>query len=272
MRTWVLPIWLALAGCERRTAAVDNAVQPAADDAAAIRKLFDAAEACADRYHCPPLEELQQRAARPRELRVLEVAFDLMTDPKVATHERMFKMASATARAWCAARSTDGHKISIDDERELRKQVMRLLARPDNVVPAHGFVEYLSDARQIFEAEALNPARSDDEVASAIRGLRTREPDLTTVTKWLSASDERTAVVGAALLDMIDHDNLAQRDELAMLLDFARRPDSVPAAARLVVQHAADHDDAAFKPVLQAFAHHGDASVRELAAGARPSP
>src|SRR4051812_41711870 len=103
MRRCLLAIGLALApGCERRTSE-EPPVQASADDPAALRQLFEAAEACGDRYNCPPLQQLQDLAARPRELRVLEVAFDLMTDPKIATHERLFKMASATARAWCAA-------------------------------------------------------------------------------------------------------------------------------------------------------------------------
>jgi hypothetical protein len=257
-----LALLLALAaGCERPGG---RAVP--ADDAAALRKLFEDAEACGDRYHCPPLDELRDRAARPRELRVLEAAFDLMADPKLAPHERLYRMASTTARAWCAARSTEGHTMSIDDEIALKKQTARLLALPDRVMSAHGFIEYLSDARQMFEAEAINPARTDEEMASAIRGLRTREPDLVTVTKWLAATDERTGVAGALLLDMIDHDHVVVADELAMLLEFARRPDSPAAVARLVVQHAIDHDDPAFAPVVQAFAAHGDAQVRELAA------
>lgn len=273
LRTCLFSMMLASAtsGCERRAAAVEGSVTPA-EDTAAIRKLFDAAVACNDRYHCPPLNELQERAARPRELRVLEVAFDIMTDPQVALHARLYTMAWDVARAWCAERSTHGHKMSIDDERELRKHALRLVARPEHAISAHGFLGYLSDARQVLEAEAINPARNDDEVASALRSLRDREPDLTTVTRWLSATAERTAVAGALLLDMINHDKLAPQDEIATLLDFARRPDSVPAAARLVAHHAVNHDDPAFAPVVAAFAKHGDASVREAAASKQVAP
>lgn len=255
-----LAILLALAaGCERRAEG-----PMAADNPAALRKLFEDAEACGNRYECPPLQELEDLAARPREVRVLEAAFDLMVDPKLASHERLFKMASTTARAWCAARTAHGQKLSIDDEVALKKQVTRLLAAPDKVIVGHSFVEYLADARQIFEAEAIDPARDADAVASAIRGLRTREPDLKTVTRWLAATDERVAVTGASLLDMIDHDHVVQADEVAMLLEFARRPDSPAAAARQVAQHAIDHDDPAFAPVVQAFTAHNDAQVRQL--------
>src|SRR5687767_6311140 len=125
-------LWLVLAaliaptGCERRRVPKEGAVQ-AVDDKAAIRALFEEAEACGDRYQCPPLAKLQERAERLGETRVLEVAFDIMADPKVETFERLFKMASATARAWAAARTAEGKKLSIDDEIVLRAQVMRLL-------------------------------------------------------------------------------------------------------------------------------------------------
>lgn len=240
------------------------------DDTAAIKKLFDDAEACGDRYHCPPLDELTERAARPHELRLLDLAFDLMVDPKVGVGGRKYKAASTTGRAWCAARSTEGHTLSAEEERALRRNVLRLLARKDAVVSAHSFVEYLADARQIFEAEAINPKRSDVEVASALRGLRTREPDLKTITKWLAGKD--TAVAGALLLDGVDHDHLPVADEVTMLLEFARRTDSPPDAARLIAQHAIDHEDAAFAPVVKALAGHPDASVREAAAAKPSSP
>ena len=278
---------LVLVGCERRTmtaearerpskAAEGSAVTPA-DDTAAIRKLFDEAEACGDRYHCPPLDKLAERAARPGETRVLQVAFDLMADPKVGTFERMFQMASATARAWAAARTTGGHKLSIDDERELRAGVMRLLARADNAVPAHAFVGYLSDARAILEREAIDPRRGNDEVHSAIRSLRDVEPDLTTVKAWLAAKDERPMVAGALLLDAFDHARIRADDEIAMILAFARRTETDAEAARIVAKHAADHADPAFAPVLHAFEHHADAAVRQVAAQAlhpakQPSP
>lgn len=236
----------------------------AADDAA-ILKLFDEAEACGNRYDCPPLAALQTRAERPGELAVLRVAFDLMADPKLETHERRFKMASATARAWAAARTTEGKTLSADDEAALRAQVMRLLARPDNAVPAHGFVEYLPDARAIFEREALDPRRGNEEVHSAIRGLRDREPDLTTVKVWLGATEERPQVAGALLLDAFDHGKLQPGDEVAMLLGFAGRKDTAPEAARLVARHAVDHADPAFAPVVKAFGQHPDPAVRKAA-------
>jgi len=269
---------LALLGCERRTMTAEAPERPSkaaegapvtpADDTAAIRKLFDEAEACGDRYHCPPLDKLAERAERPGETRVLQVAFDLMADPKTGTFERMFQMASATARAWAAARTTQGHKLSIDDERELRAGVMRLLARADNAVPAHAFVGYLSDARQILEREALDPRRGNDEVHSAIRSLRDLEPDLATVKAWLGSKDERPMVAGALLLDAFDHARIRSADEVAIVLEFARRADSDPEAARTVAKHAADHEDPAFAPVLRAFEHYGDASVRAIASHA----
>jgi hypothetical protein len=264
LRSILLAACAVLAGCERRVAAGEGSVQTA-DDSAAIRKLFDDAEACGDRSHCPPLAKLQERAERPGELRVLQVAFDIMSDPKVNTFERLFKMASATARAWAAARTTGGKKLSIDDEVALRAQVMRLLARTDNAIPAHGFIEYLSDARELFQREALDPRRGNDEVHSAIRGLRDRERDLSTVKAWLGAKDERHMIAGALLLDAFDHDRIRPADEIAALVEFARRADTAPEAARIAAKHAADHDDAAFAPVLRAFEHHPDASVRAIA-------
>jgi hypothetical protein len=238
----------------------------AVDDDAAIRKLFDDAEACPDRYHCPPLAALQDSAERAGETRVLQVAFDIMVDPAVQTAERRFKMASATARAWAAARTTQGRRLSPDDERVLRGHVMRLLDRADNAVPGHGFVEYLGDAREIFVREALDPRRGNEEVHSAIRGLRDREPDLTTVAAWLGAAAERPMIAGALLLDAFDHDRLRTADEVELLVGFARRTDTAAEAARIVARHAVDHGEPAFAPVLQALEHHPDASVRELAA------
>jgi hypothetical protein len=267
-RSILLAACAVMAACERRAAPAEAPVQ-AADDNAKIRKLFDDAEACGDRYECPPLAELQDRAERPGELRVLEVAFDIMCDPKVDTFERLFKMASATARAWAAARAAGGKRLSIDDERALRAHVMRLLGRDDTAIPAHGFIEYLSDARELFEREALDPRRGNDEVHSAIRGLRDREPDLSTIKAWLGGKDERAMVAGALLLDAVNHDGVRREDEIAILTEFARRRDSAPEAARIAVRHAADHDDPAFAPVLRGFEQHADPSVRELAA--RPS-
>jgi hypothetical protein len=261
----------ALAGCQRareRPSEPTEAKVGAVNDDAAILTLFDEAEACADRYNCPPLAKLQERAERLGETAVLRVAFDIMVDPKVDTFERRFKMASATARAWAVARASQGRRMSPTDEGELRKQVMRLLGRADNAVPAHGFVEYLADAREIFQREALDPRRGNDEVHSAIRGLRDREPDLTTVKAWLGATEERPMVAGALLLDAFDHAKLRADDEVAALLPFARRKDTAPEAARIVAKHAAEHGDAAFAPVLRAFELHGDASVRELASKA----
>jgi hypothetical protein len=263
----VLAAVLALAGCGPRSAAMGGQVE-ADDDKAAILKLMDEAEACGNRYRCPPLQKLQDRAEQPGEIQVLQVAFDIMADPKVNTFERQFKMASATARAWAAARTTEGHKLSVDDERVLRANVMRLLARVDNVVPGHGFVEYLSDAREIFEREALDPRRGNDEVHSAIRGLRDREPDLTTVKAWLESKDERPMIAGALLLDAFNHDLIQTTDEVGVLIDFAHRGDTVEEAARMVATHAAEHDDVAFAPVLRSFERHSAPSVRELASKA----
>jgi hypothetical protein len=265
-----------VSGCERRARTSEPPERPAppaptaegrpvTDDTAAIKKLFEQAEACGDRFHCPPLQQLQDRAARPGELRVLEVAFDIMADPRTGTFERMFQMASAVARAWAAERTTQGHKLSIDDERSLRAGVMRLLARPDNAVPAHAFVGYLSDARAILEREALDPRRGNDEVHSAIRSLRDLEPDLSTVKTWLAGHDERSMVAGALLLDAFDHGKLKGDGEAQMVIGFARRTDSDAEAARIVAKHAADHEDAAFAPALQAFAKHADAKVRDIA-------
>lgn len=228
--------------------------------------LFDQAEACADRYVCPPLDQLRTRAEQPGELRVLQVAFNIMTDPKVDTFERRFKMASAVARAWAAARTTEGHRLEAGDQRELRAQVMRLLSRTDNAVPAHGFVEYLDDAREIFQREALDPGRCNDEVNSAIRGLRDRENDLATVKAWLSSTQERPMMAGALLLDALDHAEINVIDEVAVLLAFARRPDTAPDAARLVLAHAAAHDDPAFAPVIRELVRHADPAVRAQAA------
>jgi hypothetical protein len=262
---WILVATLLAPGCERSSARVEGSMQ-ATEDTAAIRALFDEAEACGDRYNCPPLGKLTERAERPGETRVLEVAFDIMVDPKVQTFARRFKMASTAALAWAAARTTGGHKLSIDDERVLRAQVMRLLARTDTAVPGQSFVGYLSDAREILQREVLDPARGNDEVHSAIRSLRELEHDLTTVRTWLGAKDERPMVAGGLLLDALDHASIRAADEVAMLLEFARRTDTAPEAARIVAGHAAAHDDPAFAPVLRAFAEHPDASVRALAA------
>lgn len=267
-------LWLVAAltsGCERRVEPQEPPVQ-AADDTLALRRLFAQAEACADRYQCPPLAELQTRAERPGELRVLQLAFDLMADPKTGTFERLFKIASATARAWAAARTTEGRRLSSADEQELRKQVLRLLERPDNAVPAHGFVEYLSDAREIFQREALDPRRGNEEVHSAIRGLRERERDLGTVAAWLAAAQERPMIAGALLLDVLDHSGLEPAAEAALLLEFARRTDAAPEAARLVASHAAAHEEPVFATVVAAFAHHRDPAVREAAAAGAPRP
>lgn len=262
-------LWIAAASalaCQRAPAPpIEDKPMAAANDKPALVRLFDDAEACADRYQCAPLEALQQRAERPRETAVLEVAFDIMANPATATFERRFKLASTTARAWAAARTSGGQRMSIDDEQALRAQVNRLLARSDTALPAHGFVEYLSDARDIFEREALDPRRGNDEVHSAIRGLRDREPDLSTLRSWLASSDERPLIAGALLLDTFDHARLPTTDELPLLLAFARRSDTTPSAASLVAQHSADHADPAFAPVLQAFAQHPDASVRAVA-------
>lgn len=267
----LLAALLALPGCERRTVTSEAPVHSAdnaPDDRAELRKWFDEAEACPDRYDCPPLAKLQERAERPGELRVLEVAFDIMADPKVQTFERRFAIASQAARAWAAARTTEGRTLSSDDERALRASVVRLLARTDNVVPAHSFVQYLSDAREILEREVLDLRRGNDEVHSAIRSLRDREPDLTTVRTWLAATEERPLIGGALLLDALDHDRIRRDDEVAMLVEFARRGDTAPEAARIIAQHAADHADPAFTPVLRELEHHPDASVRDLASQA----
>lgn len=243
----------------------------AVENKAVLRKLFEQAEACSDRYRCPPLVELQARAERHGETRVLQVAFDIMADPEVDTFERLFKVASVTARAWVAARMMQGRWLSIDDEMELRANVMRLLARTDNTVPAHGFVEYLADAREIFEREALDMRRGNDEVHSAIRGLRDRERDLATVEAWLGSKYERPMIAGALLLDAFDHARIRPHDEVALLLDFARRDDTAAEAARIVARHATEHDDAAFAPVLREFVRHPDPSVREIATSSQTS-
>jgi len=252
-----------LLACSRPTTR-EVPVEPA-DDRAAIVALFDAAEACGDRYRCPPADALAERAQRPGDLSVLDAAFAIMTDPKIGTTERRFKIASSTARAWAAARTTQGAALSGADEQALRAHVLRLLDRGDTAVPAHGFVEYLSDARALFEREALDPRRGNDEVHSAIRGLRDRERDLTTVAAWLAGRDERSMVAGALLLDAFDHARVRPDEEVAMLLAFARRTDTDPEAAGIIARHAVDHGEPAFAPVLEALARHPDASVRELA-------
>jgi hypothetical protein len=269
LRWMLLAGWFATLGCKHSTP-LEPVVADASDDKAAIAKLFDDAETCGDRYQCPALSTLQQRAERPGEFAVMQVAFDIMSDPKVQTFERLFKMASTVARAWAAARTTMGHKLSPDEERELHTQVTRLLARTDTSIPAHGFVEYLSDAREIFEREALDPRRGNDEVHSAIRGLSNREPDLSTVKTWLSSTQERPMIAGALLLDAMDHATIHPTEEVAMLLDFARRTDTTAESAQLIARHAVDHDDPAFLPVLRALSKHPDATVRALAATHSP--
>lgn len=265
----MLVVALGTSACDRHPSKGPPAMQP--NDDAAIVALFDAAEACADRYHCPPLDELADRAERPGETRVLEVAFDIMCDPAVRTFDRRFKMASATARNWAAARTTNGARLGAADLAVLRTQVKRLLARTDNVVPAHSFVTYLPEAREVFQHEALDPARGNDEVHSAIRGLVDREHDLSTVRAWLSSTETRPMIAGALLLDALNHDGIAAADEAALLVAFARRRDTDVEAARMVAAHAVAHDDPAFAPVIRAFAEHPAAVVREAAAAA-PTP
>lgn len=224
-----------------------------------LAALFDAAEACGNRYHCPALDELADRAERPGETEVLVASFDIMCDPQVRTFERRFTMASATARNWAAARTTKGATLGPDDERLLRAQVMRLLGRTDNVVPAHSFIDYLSDARELFQREALDPRRSNDELHSAIRGLVDREHDLSTVRAWLSSKEQRPMIAGALLLDALNHDGIPVADEVALLQAFADRTDSDPETLRLVAAHAAAHDDPAFAPVAAKLATRADA-------------
>src|SRR5438105_2529236 len=91
---------LAAGGCPRAPAADrrppdktdkrEKTVPAAAThDEAGIRKLFDDAAACGDRYRCPPLDELARRAEDLDDRLVLKVAFDLMNDPAVQSHSRL---------------------------------------------------------------------------------------------------------------------------------------------------------------------------------------
>ncbi|HET9624429.1 MAG TPA: hypothetical protein VFP84_23820 [Kofleriaceae bacterium] len=256
-------------GCDRSLPAPPAREERGVDspaDRAALRKLFDDAAACGDRYHCPPLDALRARAEKPGELSVLRMAFDLMVDPKLETSDRLFRMAFAVAEAWTAARQANAKPLSTADERELRAQVMRLLARGDNSVPGQSLAAHLSDARQILEREALDPRRGNDEFHASIRILRDLERDLSTVQTWLAAKEPRPQLAAALLLDAMDHATIAAGDEAALLLAYARRADSDPEAARLVAQHAVQHADPTFAPVLAAFAHHADPAVRAAAA------
>jgi hypothetical protein len=194
------------------------------------------------------------------------MAFDLMVDPKVDTGDRLFRMAFAVAETWATARSTQGHSLSTADERELRAQVMRLLARNDNSVPGQSLAAYLSDARQIIEREVLDPKRGNEEFHAAIRILRDLEHDLSTVKTWLAAPDARPQLAAALLLEAMDHARLLAVDEAPLLLAYAQRSDSDPESARLVAKHAAHHTDPAFAPVIAAFAQHADPSVRTAVA------
>src|SRR5512141_3172355 len=77
-------------------------------ESAAIRRLFEAAAACGDRYHCPPQDELLARAERPDGTPIAAVAFDLMADPDVRSFDRLGSAAYEAALSWAGARVKAG--------------------------------------------------------------------------------------------------------------------------------------------------------------------
>jgi hypothetical protein len=242
------------------------------NDRAAIRQLFDSAAACGDRYKCPPADELDRLARIPGQTTVLEVAFDLMADPKVRSFDRLGTAAYETARAWAHAK-VQARTFDEKSQETFMDGINRILAVDSStfVIPAYSLLDgpigyAIPSTRSLLVAEATKAGRTTEEVRHATEGLRHYTTDLAQVRAWLTSKDAREMTAGAALLDAVDHTMIKQdTDELPLLMEVAKRADLPEDVALALVDHVASHEDNAFLPVLGLLERHSAAEVRAKA-------
>jgi hypothetical protein len=241
-------------------------------EVAEVRRLFEAAAACGNRYDCPPADALDARAKRPGGDVVATVALELMTDPQVRSFDRLGTIAYETARSWANSRVQAGtfdapsqqmllagvHKILDTDSSTYRIPIYALLSG--------SIGEALPGTRELLVREAVNPKRNGDEVDHIASVLRGYERDLSQVQRWLESGEPREMWAGVALLDHVDHSLIdQQRVELPLLLRVAQRANLPADVALGLVEHVKSHGDVEFLPVLDALGAHGDGEVRTAA-------
>ena len=74
-------------------------------DEAAIRKLFDEAAACGNRYKCPPGDQLMDMSEKSgTDVLTVRVAFKMMLEPAVRFFDREGRLAEALVRNFVVAR------------------------------------------------------------------------------------------------------------------------------------------------------------------------
>lgn len=266
----VAALWLAACGAGKPPG--EEPALAKADDRATIRQLFEAAAACGNRYRCPPADELDRLAQQPGEGPVLDVAFDLMTDPLVRSFDRLGTVAFEVARAWAGSRVEAG-TFDAAAQRTFMAGIRRILGADSStfVIPAYsildGTIGYaIPETRALFVAEAVDPKRSLDEVGHATQGLRHYTSDLVQVGTWLKSQDERVMRAGMSLLDNVDHSLIKQEaEELPLLLEVAKRSDVPVDVAIAMVAHVKSHEDNAFLPVLTALGGHANPEVQAKA-------
>jgi hypothetical protein len=239
---------------------------------AEIRRLFEDAAACGNRYDCPPADELNARAQKSGEEVVPAVALGLMTDPTVRSFDRLGTVAYETARSWAFSRVKAGTFDS--GAQQMLLDAIRQILKADSstfVVPVYALLsgpigQALPGTRELLTQEAVNPKRDQDEVDHAASVLRGYTSDLTQVRAWLSGASAREMWAGLALLNHVDHSLIDQHgDELPRLLAAASRRDLPNDVALGLVDHVKSHADDAFVPVLRKLAEHPDADVRRAA-------
>jgi hypothetical protein len=245
---------------------------PNEKEAAEVRRLFEEAAACGNRYDCPPADELNARAQKSGEDVIPTVALGLMTDPTVRSFDRLGTVAYETARSWASSRVKAG-TFDAGAQQMLQNAISQILKADSStfVVPVYALLsgpigQALPGTRELLAAEAINPKRDQDEVDHVASVLRGYTRDLSQVRAWLSGASPKEMWAGVALLNHVDHSVIDQHgDELPMLLAAANRRDMPSDVALALVDHVKSHADDAFLPVLRKFGDHPDADVRRAA-------
>jgi hypothetical protein len=247
---------------------------PEANDQTAIRRRFEEAAACGDRYHCPPADDLLARAERTDGTPVAVVAFELMSDPHVRSFDRLGTVAYEVSLSWVGAR-VKGGILDAEQKRLFLDAVRRILSADSStfVEPVYTYFagpigDAIPEAKEILTQEALNPRRDLAQMDMAAKVLQRFIHDLTQVRTWLESDDERRQLAAISLLDYMDHRRIPEGEEVKLLAETARRPGVPSAVAMALIGHSKIHDGDAFQPVLEPLLRHSDPQVREAAKAA----
>ncbi len=262
---------LALAACSREADAALGDGQGSPPSPERLRKLFNDAADCPNRYKCAPLDELLQMIEGPAARAAVEAAFDLMAEGNVRSIDRQGKFAQKVVSEWLLQRRNEG-TLDPDTAAWCMARIESCLKTCDpslvGGLQLTALNSKLPGAMDWVEEDIVKPGKTLTEACVAGRFLSGYLDDYSRVKRWLANAGD-TGMAGAiCALHHFDHDLFdVEKDELPLLQKAAARANLAPTVAFPLLNHVEiHHPDPRFCAVAKLLTRHPDEAVRALAA------